>query len=97
MSLLHEPHHDGSPLYLSDEAPAPGSTVRVRLRTSAADPVDQVWMRTTYDAEPTYHPCDETSRDDDTVWWEGVAAGAQPGDALPVPACVRRRRATSGG
>ncbi len=54
MSLLHEPHHDGSPLYLSDEAPATGSVVTVRLRTDPADPVAQAWIRTTYDAEPTH-------------------------------------------
>ena len=28
-------------------------------------------MRTTYDAEPTYHPCIATSRDEHAVWWEG--------------------------
>ncbi len=72
MSLLHEPHHDGSPRYVDDEAPALGSTVRVRLRTSTADPVDQVWVRTTYDAEPTYHPCEVTARDEHTVWWEAA-------------------------
>lgn len=72
MSLLHEPHHDGSPLYVGDEAPALGSTVLVRCRTAATDPVDRVWLRTTYDAEPTYHPCEEISRDEHTVWWEGA-------------------------
>ena len=56
MSLLHLPHHDGSPLYVSDEAPALGDTVTVRVRTSAEDPVDAIWLRTTYDAEPVFHP-----------------------------------------
>jgi alpha-glucosidase len=70
--LLREPHHDGSPTYVSDEAPAPGSTVIVRLRTDVADPVEQVWVRTTYDAEPTYHPCIVSSRDAHAVWWEGT-------------------------
>ena len=55
---------------MSDEAPAPGSTVTVRLRTDATDPVERVWVRTTYDAEPTYHPCVPT-RDEHVVWWEG--------------------------
>jgi alpha-glucosidase len=71
MTLLDEPHHDGSAMYVGDEAPPPGSTVVVRCRTSVADAVDHVWVRTTYDAEPTYHPCIETSRDDHVVWWEG--------------------------
>lgn len=37
MSLLHLPHHDGSPLFVSDEAPALGDTVTVHVRTHAED------------------------------------------------------------
>ena len=70
MSLLHDPHHDGSPLYVSDEAPELGATVTVRVRTSAADPVEAVWLRTTYDAEPVFHPTTSTTTGD-VVWWEG--------------------------
>ena len=47
VSLLHLPHHDGSPLHVLDEAPALGDTVTVRVRTSAHDPVDAIWLRTT--------------------------------------------------
>ncbi|WP_439938268.1 alpha-amylase family glycosyl hydrolase [Nocardia sp. N13] len=68
MSLLHLPHHDGSPLYVSDEAPALGDTVTVRVRTSADDPVDAIWLRTTYDAEPVFHPTTSTTVGD-VVWW----------------------------
>lgn len=71
MTLLHEPHHDGSPLYLEDEAPALGWRVKVRLRTWSGDPVESVWVRTTYDAEPTYHACAVVERGDHAVWWEG--------------------------
>lgn len=71
VSLLHEPHHDGSPLYLEHEAPTLGWTVKVRVRTWTGDPVDQVWLRTTYDAEPVYHACGPVERDEHTVWWEG--------------------------
>ena len=67
MSLLHEPHHDGSPLYLDHEVPALDSTVGVRVRTRAGD-VAQVWLRTTYDAEPVFHEA-RPSRDGDTTWW----------------------------
>ena len=69
MSLLHLPHHDGSPLHVSDEAPALGDTVTVRVRTSAGDPVDEIWLRTTYDAEPVFHPTTSTTSGD-VVWWE---------------------------
>ncbi|MGB0190583.1 MAG: alpha-amylase family glycosyl hydrolase, partial [Nocardioides sp.] len=67
MSLLHEPHHDGSPLYLDTETPALDSTVGVRVRTRAGD-VEQVWLRTTYDAEPVFHEA-RSSHDGDTTWW----------------------------
>ena len=40
--LLHEPHHDGSALYLDPETPAPGWPVRVRLRTWVGDDVEAV-------------------------------------------------------
>ena len=72
MSLLHDPHHDGSPLYVSDEAPELGATVTVRRPHDAADPVEAVWLRTTYDAEPVLPPGDVDHRDGDVVWWEGA-------------------------
>jgi alpha-glucosidase len=77
---MTEAHHDGSPLYVDDEAPALGATVRIRCRT--AGDVDAVWIRTTQDAEPTFHPCrilggraassSERRRDHQPeIWWEG--------------------------
>jgi alpha-glucosidase len=60
---LTAPHHDGSPLYVPDQTPRLGSTVPLRMVGAA----DEVWIRTTQDAEPTFHPC---TRDDDD-WWTG--------------------------
>ena len=75
MHLAHEPHHDGSPLYLSDDAPALDTVVTVRCRVWAGDPIEAVWVRTTYDAEPVFHPCriEQTDGpgDEHTVWWTG--------------------------
>ena len=68
MSLLGRPHHDGSPLYLSDEAPHLGSDVTVRVHTATDDPVTRIWVRTTYDAEPTYH---ELTAEGTAGWWSG--------------------------
>ncbi|MBA3783782.1 MAG: glycoside hydrolase family 13 protein [Nocardioides sp.] len=70
MPLLDNPHHDGSPVYVrlgdeSQEVPALGSVVALRMASSTGDPIDAVWIRTTYDAEPTFHPC---TRDDDGAW-----------------------------
>ncbi|WP_182524636.1 glycoside hydrolase family 13 protein [Nocardioides dongkuii] len=69
--LLHEPHHDGSPTYLEHESPSLGWPVKVRVRTWAGDPVESVWVRTTYDAEPTFHACGVVSHEEHAVWWEG--------------------------
>ena len=71
MDLLQQPHHDGSPMYADTERPAPGGTVQLRCRTWAGDRVDEVWLRTTQDAEPTYHRCQVVDRDEHTVWWQG--------------------------
>ncbi|TIC78891.1 glycoside hydrolase family 13 protein [Nocardioides sp. GY 10127] len=72
--LLREPHHDGSPLYCDAETPTIGWAVKVRVRTDPADPTTQMWIRTTYDAEPVYHQCVQVHRDDlpaGSSWWEG--------------------------
>ncbi|HEY0889539.1 MAG TPA: glycoside hydrolase family 13 protein [Nocardioides sp.] len=87
MSLLHQPHHDGSPLYLPVEDPELGSTVPVRVRTHGTRPVARMWVRTTFDAEPTYHEMVSTGSTSGTTgstsgttsstdehgstWWEG--------------------------
>lgn len=72
MHLLDQPHHDGSPLYLDDEAPALGTHVGVRVRTTTRQPYDRVWVRTVEDAEPFFTPMTVESTDDATVWWRGA-------------------------
>ena len=69
VSLLHLPHHDGSPLHVSDESPTLGATVTVRVRTSVEDPVAGMWLRTTYDAEPVFVEM-RPSTGGPTTWWE---------------------------
>ena len=71
MSLLEQPHHDGSPLYVANPSPTLGEDVTVSLRLSASDPAQRVWIRTTYDAEPTFHACSEVERADGSRWWQG--------------------------
>ncbi|PUA81582.1 glycoside hydrolase family 13 protein [Nocardioides currus] len=68
MTLLHEPHHDGSPRYVADDSPRLGDTVTVRMRSHVGDAIDGVWLRTTYDAEPVFHATTRTT-DGDAVWW----------------------------
>lgn len=67
--LLRRPHHDGSPLYVDNEDPRLGETVTVRMRSHVDDPIEGVWLRTTYDAEPVYLAMRSTT-EGATVWWE---------------------------
>ncbi|UDY24192.1 glycoside hydrolase family 13 protein [Nocardioides sp. Kera G14] len=79
MDLLSEPHHDGSPLYCSTQAPELGELVTVRLRVAEGDPATRVWVRTTYDAEPIYREAERadspTGRDS---WWEATVECHSP-------------------
>ncbi len=78
MDALDQPHHDGSPLYVDSETPPLGSTVAVRVRTYSGRTPDAVWLRTTQDAEPTFHECAVIRRDENAVWWEGALPVANP-------------------
>ncbi|WP_067437013.1 alpha-amylase family glycosyl hydrolase [Nocardioides jensenii] len=77
MDLLREPHHDGSPLYVDDESPAPGDLVGIRCSTPGGDGTAEIWVRTTTDAEPVFLRAAETTTDTeagpdsaDRVWWQ---------------------------
>jgi alpha-glucosidase len=72
MHLLDEPHHDGSVLYLDDEAPVLGTHVGVRVRTSERTPYDHIWLRTVEDAEPFFTPMTVERHDGGAVWWRGA-------------------------
>ena len=76
--LLEQPHHDGSPTYVDHETALLGSRVGVRVRTSERRRPESVWLRTTQDAEPTFHRCQEVRRDGGVVWWAGLLPVANP-------------------
>ena len=84
MTLLGQPHHDGSRVYLDsgrgpDTSPELGDLVTLRVRTDPADEIDAIWIRTTYDAEPVFHPMlrhDDTEQD--TTWWHGTLSVHNP-------------------
>jgi alpha-glucosidase len=67
--LLEQPHHDGSPDYVGPEWPRAGRFVTVRIRTSARDDVERVWLRSTPDGEPHFAEATATCGDRWTVWW----------------------------
>lgn len=65
-----DPHHDGSPLYVSDAAPAPGSVVSVRVRVPRAVSVSAVHVRTTPDGEQFFTAARVVHSDDHEDWWQ---------------------------
>jgi len=68
--LPEQPHHDGSALYVSTEAPALGETVRVRMRAPLGLDVAAVRTRSNPDHEPRFTDAHVVHRDDRAVWWE---------------------------
>ena len=70
-SLLAQPHHDGSALYVSNRTPAPGDTVTVWLRVPAAARVVDVHVRVIPDAEPRFVKAqpDPSRSDGIDTWW----------------------------
>jgi len=65
------PHHDGSPLHVSDDAPALGDTVTVRLRVpSGYGPLKAVRTRSNPDHEPEWTDALLTGSVDGWDWWE---------------------------
>ncbi|MBN9605371.1 MAG: hypothetical protein J0G30_02020 [Actinomycetales bacterium] len=69
--LADRPHHDGSPLYLSDPAPTLGGQVRVRVRVPHAfGEVVSVRTRSNPDREPRFTSAQPVHDDGRAVWWE---------------------------
>lgn len=67
--LLAQPHHDGSSLYVSSSAPALGETVQVYLRVPHEAEVQEVFVRTTPDAEPVFVPAERDRSDEVDTWF----------------------------
>lgn len=74
VGLLDQPHHDGSPSYVSTQAPTLGQTVQVRLRVprgpGAPSSVTAVHVRTTPDAEVHYAEAALVREDEHEDWWQ---------------------------
>lgn len=69
-SLL-EPHHDGSPLFVSNITPELGDLVRVRIRIPHEfGPVTAVRTRSNPDHEPRFAVASKVATVDGWDWWE---------------------------
>lgn len=74
------PHHDGSPLYVSTQAPELGEVVTVRLRVPAGyGPLRAVRTRSNPDHEPEWSDATRAGSADGWEWWQ-------------APITVRNRR-----
>ena len=88
------PHHDGSPLDVSTQAPALGETVRVRLRVpDTFGPLEWVGTRSNPNREPRF--CEAVRRRGRRrlAVVGGARRGREPGARLPVAARRRGRPA----
>ena len=91
MSLLHDPHHDGSPLYVSDEAPELGDD-RHRARPHERGRPGRGGLAADDVRRRAGLPPDDVDHHRRRGVVGGRAAGAQPGHALPLPPRARPRR-----
>ncbi|GGB43754.1 alpha-glycosidase [Flexivirga endophytica] len=69
IDLLARPHHDGSPLYVENQAPQLGETVTVRVRVPHAANVTELHVRQLWDAEPTFAAATVERHTDIEAWW----------------------------
>ena len=78
------PHHDGSPLHVSTQAPALGEVVRVRLRVpDSFGPLRWVGTRSNPNREPRFDeavrlPAPEGGEADGWQWWEAAVEVENP-------------------
>ncbi|WP_022925986.1 glycoside hydrolase family 13 protein [Serinicoccus marinus] len=70
MTEAADPHHDGSPLYVSEQHPAPGAVVAVRVRVPHAAGVGAVHVRTTPDGEQFFTTARRVHRGEHEDWWQ---------------------------
>jgi alpha-glucosidase len=78
MSVLREPHHDGSERYVSTPAPALGDTVTLFVRVGAGEGIRQVHVRTTPDGEPRFAAATVDRVAGGEVWWRAEVEVRNP-------------------
>ena len=76
---LRTAHHDGSALYVPEQAPALGDLVPVFVRVPAASPVRRIFVRSTYDGEPRFSEAVVDRRDSrGDTWWRAEVPVRNP-------------------
>ncbi len=73
------PHHDGSPLHVSNPYPKLGETVRARLRVPHSfGPVKAVYTRSNPDREPRFREARFVASQDGWDWWDAPVTVENP-------------------
>jgi alpha-glucosidase len=73
------PHHDGSPLHVSNQSPALGEVVRVRLRVPVAfGPLAWVGTRSNPNREPRFAEASVVDASSGWQWWEALVEVENP-------------------
>lgn len=76
---MHHPHHDGSPLHVSNPYPRLGETVTVRLRVPHGfGPVKAVYARSNPDKEPKFLAAQLATGGDGWDWWDAAIEVENP-------------------
>ena len=66
---LDQPHHDGSRLYVENQAPQLGDRVEVLMRAPASSDLSHVYVRAVRDGEPYFIEASPDGGDATEAWW----------------------------
>ncbi len=75
---LLAPHHDGSELYVSNQNPSLGESVRVRLRVPVGISVSSAHVRYVVDGEPRWSSAKVETTTPTDEWWSADVEVANP-------------------
>ena len=77
-TLLAEPHHDGSDLYLVERPSEIGDDAVVRLRVPRGTAVDAVALRCVVNGDPLGVPAEIDEETGTDVWWRATVPVQNP-------------------
>ena len=69
ISAIHNPHHDGSELYVSNSAPAIGDVVELKVRVPHTYKFAEAFVRVYEDAEPRVYPLKRYKKGKKEDWY----------------------------
>lgn len=69
-SLIQEPHHDGSEIYVSNSAPKVGEKITLRVRVPQSYTFAKAFIRIYEDGEPRSYELKKESSNKSESWWK---------------------------